>query len=79
MADETLVGLLSCPFCGGEARLDIGKSAFEDAEISCLACGMNGPNFDEKLLREENIPLAVAAWNTRARLNDDPTPGGDRR
>ncbi|MGJ3626003.1 hypothetical protein AB5I41_01710 [Sphingomonas sp. MMS24-JH45] len=36
-----------CPFCGGEARCDIGKNAFEDVEVSCLSGGTQGPNYDD--------------------------------
>ena len=58
--------LKSCPFCGGEARCDTGKSAFVDAEITCLACGTTGPNFDDGD-RVFNREAAITAWNTRAR------------
>lgn len=62
--------LLPCPFCGGVARLDIGKQVFEDAEVSCVKCGCQGPNYDDGFGREDNARLATYAWNTRA----TPTP-----
>jgi len=57
--------LKPCPFCGGKARIDIGKNAFEDAEVSCDCCGTQGPNCDDGFGREDNQRLAIAAWNTR--------------
>ncbi|KQM88678.1 hypothetical protein ASE67_02745 [Sphingomonas sp. Leaf23] len=62
--------LKTCPFCGGAARLDIGKQVFEDAEVSCVKCGCQGPNCDDGFGREDNSRLATCAWNTRA----TPTP-----
>ncbi|MGJ3630196.1 Lar family restriction alleviation protein [Sphingomonas sp. MMS24-JH45] len=54
-----------CPFCGGEARCDIGKNAFEDVEVSCLSGGTQGPNYDDGFGRVDNQRLAITAWNTR--------------
>lgn len=58
--------LKPCPFCGGEARLDIGKMVFTDAEVSCEGCGTCGPNCDDGAGQEASTRLAIAAWNTRA-------------
>lgn len=69
--------LLPCPFCGGEAQLDIGKMVFEDAEVSCSSCGMTGPNFDEQLGSDHNRHCAIAAWNDRPRLASTQEPAGE--
>jgi Lar family restriction alleviation protein len=55
----------ACPFCGGEARCEIGKSAFEDAEIVCQSCAVTGPNYDDGFGHDDNRRLAISAWNTR--------------
>jgi len=65
MSRSEEVELLGCPFCGGEARCDIGVRAFADAEITCLSCGTTGPNFDDGD-RVFNREAAIIAWNTRA-------------
>lgn len=55
--------LLSCPFCGGEARVAraIGSSV---RFASCIACEAFGPSRDTEA-------EAIAAWNRRS-------PAGDR-
>lgn len=38
--------LLPCPFCGNEPTIHVGESNFDDAYVSCEACGAGGPIFD---------------------------------
>lgn len=53
--------LLPCPFCGGEAYLDISQPAGDETEyftVVCRCCAAEGPWFNVK-------GSAVAAWNRR--------------
>ena len=62
---EQAAKIAPCPFCGGEARLEIGKAAFEDAEVSCNGCAASTGNYDDGFGRDDNSRLAIDAWNAR--------------
>jgi len=60
----------NCPFCGGEAVVEIGLHNFDDVEVRCSKCCAASPNMDEapdegEAARRENALQAIAAWNTR--------------
>lgn len=56
--------LKPCPFCGGEAKLELttqyytGEPEMENAFIRCMKCGVWTDEY-------EYATEAVAAWNTR--------------
>lgn len=62
--------LKPCPFCGGEAKVEIGLHNFDDAQVDCQQCGASGPLHDEAPFRDGardyNRAEAIAAWNQRA-------------
>lgn len=53
--------LLDCPFCGGKAELNEWPD--ETAMIVCTACEARGPMCEDD---DDNVALAIAAWNRRA-------------
>lgn len=61
--------LRHCPFCGGKAISHQGMAVFQDCEISCMRCDVNGGNFnnygDEEGAYMQNYEDAMKAWNTR--------------
>lgn len=61
--------LLPCPFCTGEARIDVGLHMFVDTHVSCESCGASGPIFGADAQTDPEgvlIAQAVLHWNTRA-------------
>lgn len=69
--------LKSCPFCGGEAKVNIRETAFERknaAEISvvCTKCGVSTSGeyafIDNSILNA--IPSQIKKWNTRTGEQD---------
>jgi Lar family restriction alleviation protein len=61
--------LLPCPFCGGDAQLQVGLHSFDDALIACTNCCAEGPLCNEAPFKDEardyNRAEAITAWNTR--------------
>lgn len=49
------IKLLSCPFCGGEARGD-------NAEVYCLECGASIAQTDEDAITQWNRRKPVVAY-----------------
>ena len=60
--------LEKCPFCGGKARMcSTGSHIAADRYfVSCGVCGVETPRIAR--VREE----AIAAWNRRAEVKNDP-------
>ena len=66
--------LLSCPFCGGEAKLECDKShdmswSVDNATIECIQCDASSDVFwcnnANKDSCEQAIKTAADAWNKR--------------
>jgi Lar family restriction alleviation protein len=53
--------LLPCPFCGGEAKLDINDDHTNKVFIYCKTCGISTDTYLPSGKQE-----AIAAWNRRA-------------
>lgn len=56
--------LKPCPFCGGEAVVDMDESWFWEWEVFCIKCGCALGHFDTE---EE----AIERWNRRAGDSDE--------
>ena len=52
------VGLLPCPFCGGDADMEMDHTVEENHAYGCRRCDVWFDTF--------NTDGAIAAWNTRA-------------
>ena len=70
MAD---IGLLPCPFCGGDAQIQEQHSIFGDLRylVWCPGCGVRFP-------LKMSVELAAEAWNRRrstAHANSIPLEG----
>lgn len=76
------VGLLPCPFCGGEAEMSYYlKGASRDVAghyVECSLCSAGGEPFDIQGEMPDRVEYtkakAIAAWNTRAALSQGDTP-----
>lgn len=75
--------LLPCPFCGGTARIDWGKT-FRYVGIECDSCAAFGgeiTGIPSEADRAPYIKRAIKKWNTRARTLDaapaDPVVSGE--
>lgn len=64
--------LLSCPFCGGEAKLvfgeNEGRKVYRWIKVECQSCGASTGHFST--LREN-----IASWNNRFELKDSSYEG----